>query len=203
MKEWLDLFRNLGDAFLELVGAEIDALAADLQRGGRNAARAALLIAIAFVLAVLAWSLFTVALVWGLSTVMRGWLAALLVGAVYAVVAIVCAAGARRQLARSRSAPRHRQASLERAEHLVPRAPVGSGSGGEGLSMTLEPRNETAPQAALDASRRQVEDRLGALRQALHDSTGGRLGRRTWTLPLVAAAAGFSLALLLRRRRRG
>jgi hypothetical protein len=66
--------------------------------------------------------------------------------------------------------------------------------------MTLEPRNETAPQAALDASRRLVEDRLGALRQALHDSTGGRLAKRTWTLPLIAAAAGFSLALLLRRR---
>jgi uncharacterized membrane protein YqjE len=96
VKEWLDLFRNLGDAFLELVGAEIDALAADLQRGGRNAARAALLIAIAFALAVLAWSLFTVALIWGLSTVMRGWLAALLVGAVYALVAIGCAAAARR-----------------------------------------------------------------------------------------------------------
>jgi hypothetical protein len=47
-----------------------------------------------------------------------------------------------------------------------------------------------------------VEDRLGALRQALHDSAGGRLTRRTWTLPLVAAAAGLSLALLLRRVRR-
>jgi hypothetical protein len=66
--------------------------------------------------------------------------------------------------------------------------------------MTLEPRNETAAQTALDASRRLVEDRFSALRQALHDSTGGRLTRRTWTLPLVAAAAGFSLALLLRQR---
>jgi uncharacterized membrane protein YqjE len=97
VREWLDLFRNLGDAFLELVGAEIDALAADLQRGGRNAARAALLIAIALVFAVLAWGLFTVALIWGLSTVMRGWIAALLVGGVYAVVAIGCAVAARRR----------------------------------------------------------------------------------------------------------
>jgi uncharacterized membrane protein YqjE len=97
VREWLDLFRNLGDAFLELIGAEIEALAADLQRGGRHAARAALLIAIAFVLGALAWSLFTVALVWGLSTVMRGWLAALLVGAVYAAIAIVLAFSARRR----------------------------------------------------------------------------------------------------------
>lgn len=95
MKEWLDLFRNLGDSFLELVGAELDALAEDLRRGGGNAARAALLVAIAFVMAVLAWSLFTVALVWGLSLVMRGWLAALLVGGVYALVAIACGAVAR------------------------------------------------------------------------------------------------------------
>jgi uncharacterized membrane protein YqjE len=106
MREWVDLFRNLGDAFLELIGAEIDALAADFERGGRNAARAALLIAIALVLATLAWSLFTVALVWGLSTVMRGWLAALLVGAVYAAVAIACAAGARRRW-REVEAPLH------------------------------------------------------------------------------------------------
>ena len=95
MREWLDLFRNLGDAFLELVGAELDALAEDFRRGGRNAARAAVLVAIAFVLATLAWSLFTVALVWGLSLVMRGWLAALLVGVVYAVAAIVVLAAAR------------------------------------------------------------------------------------------------------------
>ena len=95
MREWLDLFRNLGDALLELVGAEVDALSEDLRRGGHDAARAALLVGIAFVLATLAFSLFTVALIWGLSTVMRGWLAALLVGAVYAVVAIACALAAR------------------------------------------------------------------------------------------------------------
>jgi hypothetical protein len=95
VREWLDLFRNLGDAFLELVGAEVDALAEDVHRGGRHAARAALLIAIAFVMATLAFSLFSVALIWGLATVMRGWLAALLVGGVYAVVAIACAMAAR------------------------------------------------------------------------------------------------------------
>lgn len=70
--------------------------------------------------------------------------------------------------------------------------------------MTVEPRNEKAlAQTALDASRRRVEDGLGALRQALHDSAGGRLGRKPWTLPLVAAAAGLSLALLLRRHGAG
>jgi uncharacterized membrane protein YqjE len=106
VRQWLDLFRNLGDAFLELVGAEIDALSEDLHHGGRNAARAALLIAIAFVFGALAWSLFTGALLWGLSTVMRGWLAALLVGAVYAVVAIVCAMAAKRRW-RAVEAPLH------------------------------------------------------------------------------------------------
>jgi len=95
VREWLDLFRNLGDAFLDLVGAEVDALSEDLRRGGHHAARAALLIGIAFVLATLAFSLFSVALIWGLSTVMRGWLAALLVGAVYAIAAIGCAMAAR------------------------------------------------------------------------------------------------------------
>jgi hypothetical protein len=66
--------------------------------------------------------------------------------------------------------------------------------------MTVEPRNDAAPQAALEASRQRVEEGLGALRQALHESPAGRLGSKTWTLPLVAAAAGLSLALLLRRR---
>jgi hypothetical protein len=97
MREWLALFRNLGDAFLELIGAEIEALADDLRRGGQRAARAVLLIAVALVMGALAWSLFTVALVWGLATVMRGWLAALLVGAVYAAIAIGFALSAQRQ----------------------------------------------------------------------------------------------------------
>lgn len=128
MREWLQLFRNLGDAFLDLIGAEIDTLAADLRHGGRHAARAALLIAIAFVLAVLAWSLFTVALVWGLSTVMRGWLAALLVGGVYAVIALVCGVAARRHW-RSVEAPldtvkrRWREQHTWFREHLLAPAP--------------------------------------------------------------------------------
>ena len=50
------------------------------------------------------------------------------------------------------------------------------------------------------ASRQQVEDRLDELRRALGERTGGRLGRRAWTLPLAAAAVGFSVALWLRRR---
>jgi hypothetical protein len=65
--------------------------------------------------------------------------------------------------------------------------------------MTLEPRTQNTAQAALEASRQRVEERLGALREALDSSTAGRFGR-TWTLPILAAAVGFSLALLLRRR---
>jgi hypothetical protein len=65
--------------------------------------------------------------------------------------------------------------------------------------MTLEPRNENAAQAALEASRAQVEERLGALREALDASPVGRF-TGSWTLPILAAAVGFSLALLFRRR---
>ena len=97
MKEWLDLLRHLGDAVLDLAAAEAAALAEDLRRGGRQAARALVLLAIAAVLAVVAWALFTLALVWGLATAIGLWQAALLVGAVYAVVAIACTFAARRR----------------------------------------------------------------------------------------------------------
>ena len=97
MKEWLELLRRLGDAVLELAGAEVDALAEDLRRGGQQASRAVLLVAIAFVLAAHAWALFTLALVWGLATLIGAWQAALAIGAVYAVVAVLCAAAARRR----------------------------------------------------------------------------------------------------------
>ena len=66
--------------------------------------------------------------------------------------------------------------------------------------MTEESRS--APQLALQASRRRVEETLDALRQTVRETTGARLERRAWALPLVAAAVGFSLALLLRRRSR-
>jgi membrane protein len=97
MREWLELLRRLGDAVLELAGAEVDALAEDLRHGGRQAARALLLAAVAFVLAALAWSLFTLALVWGLATLIGPWQAALAVGAVYALVAAAFATAARRR----------------------------------------------------------------------------------------------------------
>lgn len=97
MKDWLELLRRLGDAVLELAGAEVDALAQDLRRGGQQAARALVLVAVASVLGALAWALFTLALVLGLATVIRPWQAALAVGAVYAAVAIGCAVAARRR----------------------------------------------------------------------------------------------------------
>jgi hypothetical protein len=68
--------------------------------------------------------------------------------------------------------------------------------------MTLEPGTVGSAQAALEATRQKVEDQLGALRRAIDDSTGGRLGKSAWTMPLIAAAVGFSIALLLRRRAR-
>ena len=97
MKELLDLLRHLGDAVLDLAAAEAGALSEDLRRGGRQAAGALVLVVVAVVLATLAWALFTLAIVWGLALVIAPWLAALAVGAVYAVVAIACAAAARRR----------------------------------------------------------------------------------------------------------
>jgi len=67
--------------------------------------------------------------------------------------------------------------------------------------MTLEPGTTDSAQAALEATRQKVEDRLGALRHAIDEATGGRLGKSAWTMPLIAAAVGFSIALLMRRRR--
>jgi hypothetical protein len=65
--------------------------------------------------------------------------------------------------------------------------------------VTLESGGGREPRAALDSSRQRVEEGLGALRAALQQSPVGRLSRQTWTLPLIAAAVGFSLAVLLRR----
>jgi len=65
--------------------------------------------------------------------------------------------------------------------------------------MTLDTKNESSAQHALVESRQRVEDRLEALRDALDQTTGGRLMRSGWTLPLLAAAVGFSVATLLRR----
>jgi hypothetical protein len=60
---------------------------------------------------------------------------------------------------------------------------------------------KAAPELALMASRQRVEESLDALRSAVRDTTGVQLARRAWALPLVAAAVGFSLALMFRRRR--
>ena len=98
MRQWLELLRRLGDAVLELAEAEVGALADDLRRGGRQAARALLLVAIASVLAALAGSLLTVALILGLVAArIEPWLAALAVAAAYAAAAVAFAAAARRR----------------------------------------------------------------------------------------------------------
>jgi hypothetical protein len=95
MKQWLELLRQLGDAVLELVAAEASALADDLRRGGRQAARVVALLAVTVVLATLAWALVTVAAVAALAPAIGLWQAALAIGAVYAVVATVCGVAAR------------------------------------------------------------------------------------------------------------
>jgi len=71
--------------------------------------------------------------------------------------------------------------------------------------MTTEPTTDrVATDAAshLVAKRRAVEESLDALRIAARERVGVRLEKRAWALPLVGAAAGFSIALLLRGRSR-
>ena len=57
------------------------------------------------------------------------------------------------------------------------------------------------PKPGVLESRRRVEEGLSEVRLALRRTTGRELRGRTWVLPLLAAAAGLTFALLVRRRR--
>jgi hypothetical protein len=61
---------------------------------------------------------------------------------------------------------------------------------------------KSTTELALLHSRQRVEESLDALRRSVRERTGAGIERSIWTLPLLAAAAGFSIALMLRRRRR-
>ena len=61
---------------------------------------------------------------------------------------------------------------------------------------------EAAGTRDVASSRQRVENSLEELRQAVRERTGFDLRKRPWALPLVAAALGFSFALLVRRGRR-
>lgn len=54
----------------------------------------------------------------------------------------------------------------------------------------------------IDDSRREVELRLARVREALRSEFGRAPKRRAWLLGLLAGAAGLTVALTLRSRRR-
>lgn len=60
---------------------------------------------------------------------------------------------------------------------------------------------EDPDQAAVLASRRRVEQRLGALRAAMHEDLGFLPRGTAWVLPAIGLAVGFSFAVRAFRRR--
>ena len=98
MSTWLTLLKRLGEAVFELVGAELAALGDDLRGSSRGLARSLLLGVIASALALLSAMVLTLALIWALGQLFAPWLAALLVGALYALAAAVAGLAARRRL---------------------------------------------------------------------------------------------------------
>jgi hypothetical protein len=71
--------------------------------------------------------------------------------------------------------------------------------------MTTSPERavlEAPEDARVAASRRRVEEKLGAFRDGLHDTFGLVPKSSTWVVPAIGLALGFSLALRAFRRRR-
>jgi hypothetical protein len=87
MQGWIELFRSLGQSLLGVLRAEADALAADFRRSGGHLARGLALFAGAA--GVLFWTLgiLVLALIALLSLWLPVWAAALLVAALFALVA--------------------------------------------------------------------------------------------------------------------
>jgi hypothetical protein len=64
------------------------------------------------------------------------------------------------------------------------------------------PAEPDPEQAAVEASRRRVEQRLADLRTATHEDLGLVPRGTAWVLPAVGFAVGFSFAVRAWRRRR-
>jgi len=62
-------------------------------------------------------------------------------------------------------------------------------------------RNEATPRTEVALRRARVERELARLRSSLSRETGGGWKGRSWTVLLVAGAAGVALATALLRRR--
>ena len=98
MSRWLELLSGLGRALLELLSAELAAVADDLRGTRRELVRVLLVVGAAAAAALLAFAFLSVALVAGLSRVMPLWAAAASVGLVYGVAAAAMAVHARQRL---------------------------------------------------------------------------------------------------------
>ncbi len=91
MNRWMQMLTRLGRAFLDWLAAELEQLAEDLRGSTRQLARAIGLLATAAVVLVFAVATLTAAAVAALSLVMAVWAAALTVGGVLVLKAIVLA----------------------------------------------------------------------------------------------------------------
>jgi hypothetical protein len=89
-----DIFANLQD----IVRSEFRLAKVEIKTEAGKAAKASKFLAVGGVLFLYAGGLFLLALVYGLSTVLQPWLAALVVGALVAVVAAILLSAGRRRL---------------------------------------------------------------------------------------------------------
>ena len=97
-----ELMKQLADGTTTLVRQEIELAKAELSEKGRIAGQAAGLFGVAGAIALLAGGALTACLVLALSSVMPGWLAALIVALVYTIVAALIARRAKERLDRAK-----------------------------------------------------------------------------------------------------
>lgn len=94
-----ELLRRLSDQTTTLVQQELDLAKAELTAKGKRAAVGGGMFGAAGLSAVFALAAITTAVIAALDTAMELWLAALIVGVVYALIAAVLAVRARKQIA--------------------------------------------------------------------------------------------------------
>jgi len=89
MGGWIDTFRGLGEALLDVLRAEVATLQEDLTRSGRIAGGALILLGAALVLSFWVVGLLIFAAIVGLATVMPLWAASLIVLLVFLIATAI------------------------------------------------------------------------------------------------------------------
>ena len=100
------VLRDIGDHLEEIVRSELRLAKAEVVEAGKRAARPVISWGVGLVVGFYGFGFLLLAAVYGLSTVMAGWLAALLVGAVLAVVGLVLMSASGKKLKRIDSSKR-------------------------------------------------------------------------------------------------